>query len=165
MFNHIMQSTMKLFKRIVLGVSALLLVSSCSILQNVGSAATTGTNTGTALAAIYNVVKAAGGIDLSNLTNIINIGKILTGAGALANATQSFTDDFAQGLISGSENLVNSTNVASVLTGLKALNNLNTTAFSDTATKAYANGTQQLQKNDKDVNATVDAITKLLGSL
>ncbi|MBO6082852.1 MAG: hypothetical protein J6P46_07505, partial [Bacteroidales bacterium] len=94
-----------------------------------------------------------------------NIGKILTGAGALANATQSFTDEFAQGLISGSNNLVNSSNVASVLTGLKALNNLDTSAFSASATKAYSNGTQQIQQNDANVNATVDAITKLLGSL
>ena len=157
---------MKLFKRIVLGVSALLLVSSCSILQGVSNTASSvGASTGSALSAIYNVIKAAGGIDLSNLANIINIAQILTGANSLTNATQSFTDEFASALISNSNNLVNSGNVASVLTGLKALNNLNTTAFSDSATKAYANGTQQIQKNDKDVNATVDAITKLLGTL
>ena len=157
---------MKLFKRIVLGVSALLLVSSCSVLQGVASSASSlGSNTGTAISAIYSVLKAAGGIDLSNLSNILNIGKILTGAGSLSNATQSFTDEFAQGLISGSNNLINSGNVASVLTGLKALNNLDTSAFSDSATKSYANGTQQLQKNDANVNATVDAITKLLGTL
>ena len=156
---------MKLFKRIVLGVSALLLVSSCSILQTVGNATTAGSNTGSALSAIYNVIRAAGGIDLSNLTNIINIGKILTGAGALSNATQSYTDEFASALISGSNNLVNSGNVSKVITGLKALNNIDTSAFSDTAIKSYSNNTQTIQKNDKNVNATVDAITKLLGSL
>ena len=156
---------MKLFKRIVLGVSALLLVSSCSILQTVGNATTAGSNTGSALSAIYNVIRAAGGIDLSNLTNIINIGKILTGAGALSNATQSYTDEFSKALISGSNNLVNSGNVSKVITGLKALNNIDTSAFSDTAIKSYSNNSQQIQKNDKNVNATVDAITKLLGSL
>ena len=157
---------MKLFKRIVLGVSALLMVSSCSILSGVAnSASSVGASTGSALSAIYSVIKAAGGIDLSNLTNIINIGKILTGANSLTNATQSFTDEFASALISNSNNLVNSSNVASVLAGLKSLNNLNTTAFSPAATKAYSNGTQQIQQNDKDVNATVDAITKLLGAL
>ena len=157
---------MKLFKRIVLGVSALLMVSSCSILSGVAnSASSVGASTGSALSAIYSVIKAAGGIDLSNLTNIINIGKILTGANSLTNATQSFTDEFASALISNSNNLVNSSNVASVLAGLKSLNNLNTTAFSPAATKAYSNGTQQIQKNDNDVNATVDAITKLLGAL
>ena len=156
---------MKLIKRIAVGIASLLLVSSCSILQGIGSAATTGTNTGTALSAIYNVLKSAGGIDLSNLTNIINIGKILTGAGTLSNATQSFTNEFAAGLISGSNNLVNNSNVSKVITGLKALNNIDTSAFSDSATKSYANGTQQIQKNDANVNATVDAITSLLGSL
>ena len=60
---------------------------------------------------------------------------------------------------------MNNGNVAKVLTGLKALNNLDTSAFSDAATKAYANGSQQIQKNDAAVNATVKAITSLLGNL
>ena len=85
---------MKLMKRIAAGVASLLLLTSCSILQNAASATSLGGNTGTAISAIYNVLKAAGGIDLSNLTNIINIGKILTGAGALSNATQAFTVAF-----------------------------------------------------------------------
>ena len=157
---------MKMMKRIVAGVASLLIVCSCSVLQNVAASATSaGSSTGSAISAIYNVIKAAGGIDLSNLTNIINIGKILTGAGTLSNATQSFTNEFAAGLISGSNNLVNNSNVSKVITGLKALNNIDTSAFSDSATKSYANGTQQLQKNDANVNATVDAITSLLGSL
>ena len=156
---------MKLIKRIAVGIASLLMISSCSMLQTVGNATTAGTNTGSAISAIYNVLKAAGGIDLSNITNIINIGKILTGAGALSSATQSYTDEFANALISGSNNLVNSGNVAKVITGLKALNNIDTSAFSESAVKSYSNGTQQIQKNDKDVNATVDAITKLLGTL
>jgi hypothetical protein len=156
---------MKLMKRIAVGVASLLLISSCSLLQNVASATTSGSNTGSAISAIYNVLKAAGGIDLSNLTNIINIGKILTGAGSLANATQSYTDEFATALINGSNNLVNSSNVSKVISGLKALNNIDTSAFSESAVKSYSNGTQTIQKNDKEVNATVDAITKLLGSL
>ena len=156
---------MKLMKRIAAGVASLLLLTSCSILQKAASATSLGGNTGTAISAIYNVLKAAGGIDLSNLTNIINIGKILTGAGALSNATQAFTDEFSQALINGSNNLVNNGNVAKVLSGLKALNNIDTSAFSESATKAYANGTQQIQKNDANVNATVKAITSLLGAL
>ena len=156
---------MKLMKRIAVGVASLLLISSCSLLQNVASATTSGSNTGSAISAIYNVLKAAGGIDLSNLTNIINIGKILTGAGSLSNATQSYTDEFATALINGSNNLVNSSNVSKVISGLKALNNIDTSAFSESAVKSYSNGSQTIQKNDKEVNATVDAITKLLGSL
>ena len=156
---------MKLMKRIAAGVAALLLISSCSLLKNMASPSTVGSNTGSAISAIYNVLKAAGGIDLSNLTNIINIGKILTGAGALSNATQSFTDEFTTALINGSNNLVNSGNVSKVLSGLKALNDIDTSAFSEAATKAYANGTQQLPKDDANVNATVKALTSLLGAL
>ena len=51
------------------------------------------------------------------------------------------------------------------MTGLKALNNIDTSAFSDAATKAYANGTQQLPQNDANVTATVKALTSLLGQL
>ena len=156
---------MKLMKRIAVGLASLLLLTSCSILQKAASATSLGGNTGSAISAIYNVLKAADGIDLSNLTNIINIGKILTGAGALSNATQAFTDEFSQALINGSNNLVNNGNVAKVLSGLKALNNIDTSAFSESATKAYANGTQQVPKNDANVNATVKAITSLLGAL
>ena len=156
---------MKLMKRIAVGLATLLLLTSCSILQKAASATSLGGNTGSAISAIYNVLKAAGGIDLSNLTNIINIGEILTGAGALSNATQAFTDEFSTALINGSNNLVNSGNVAKVLSGLKALNNIDTSAFSEAATKAYANGTQQIQQNDANVNATVKAITSLLGAL
>jgi hypothetical protein len=156
---------MKLMKRIAVGIASLLLISSCSILQNVANATTAGSNTGSAISAIYNVLKAAGGIDLSNLTNIINIGKILTGAGALTNATQSYTDEFANALISGSNNLVNSGNVSKVISGLKSLNSIDNSAFSESALKSYSNGTQAIQKNDKNVNAAVDAITKLLGTL
>ena len=156
---------MKLMKRIAVGLASLLLLTSCSILQKAASATSLGGNTGSAISAIYNVLKAAGGIDLSNLTNIINIGKILTGAGALSNATQAFTDEFSQALINGSNNLVNNGNVAKVLSGLKVLNNIDTSAFSESATKAYANGTQQVPQNDANVNATVKAITSLLGAL
>ena len=105
---------MKLMKRIAVGIASLLVLTSCSVLQKAASASSLGGNTGTAIAAIYNVLKAAGGIDLSNLTNIINLGKILTGAGALSNATQAFADEFSTALINGSNNLVNSGNVAKV---------------------------------------------------
>ena len=35
--------------------------------------------------------------------------------------------------------------------------------LSESATKAYANGTQQVPQNDANVNATVKALTSLLG--
>ena len=158
---------MKLLKRIAAGCAALMLLSSCSVLSGLASSATsTGSNTGSAIAAIYNVLKASGGIDLSNLANIINIGKILTGANSLTNATAAYTNEFAAGLINGSSNLVNSGNVSSVLTSLKSLANIDTSAFTQAAaTKGYASTTPALSTSDKNVDATVKALTGLLGAL
>ena len=56
---------MKLMKRIAVGIASLLVLTSCSVLQKAASASSLGGNTGTAIAAIYNVLKAAGGIDLA----------------------------------------------------------------------------------------------------
>ena len=162
---------MKLFKRIAAGCAALLLLTSCAALQGLSSsnssATNTGVSTGTAIAAIYNVLKATGAIDLSNLTNIINIGKILTGANSLANATSAYTDEFTAALMSGSSNLVNSDNVAQVLTGLRSLSNIDTSAFTNAAqSKGYAAGaTPKLSTSDKNVAATMTTLNSLLGAL
>ena len=121
---------MKLFKRIAAAFVAISLLSSCSILGNLTQSATQqGNNTGSALAAIFNVLKTNGNIDLSDLMNVINIGKILTGANSLTNASQAYTSEFVTGLMNGSGNLVNSSNVNAVLGGLQALNNIDQSVF------------------------------------
>ena len=48
---------MKLMKRIAVGLASLLLLTSCSILQKAASATSLGGNTGSAISAIYNVLK------------------------------------------------------------------------------------------------------------
>lgn len=158
---------MKLFKRIAAGCAALMIVSSCSLLQGLASSATSaGSSTGSAIAAIYNVLKSTGAIDLSNLANIINIGQILTGANSLTGATSAFTDEFATAMMSGSSNLVNSGNVAQVLSGLQTLANLDTSAFTNAAaSKGYATTTPALSTSDKNVSATMTALNSLLGAL
>jgi len=155
---------MKLFKRLAAGCAALMLLTSCSVLQGLTSNATsTGSNTGTAIAAIYNVLKSTGSIDLSNLMNVINIGKILTGANALTDATTAFTDEFTAGLIQGSSSLVNSGNAAKVISGLKSLAGLDTSAFQAASSKGYAGA--PLSTSDKNVDATMKALNGLLGAL
>ena len=168
---------MKSLKRIAAGVAAHLLLTSCALLQGVSTtntasspAASSGTSTGSAISAIYNVLKATGGIDLSNLTNIINLGKILTGANSLANATSAYTDEFASALISGSSNLVNKQNVSQVMNGLKSLSTIDNSAIinaSNTAqTKGFAAGAQpKLSTSDKNVAATMNTLNSLLGAL
>ena len=157
---------MKLFKRIAAAFVAISLLSSCSILSNLTQSATQqGNTTGSALAAIFNVLKTNGNIDLSDLMNVINIGKILTGANSLTNATQAYTDEFVTGLMNGSGNLVNSSNVAAVLTGLKALNNIDQSVFTGPAAKAYANGSRAVPTSDEGVKTTMNALNSLLNTL
>ena len=164
---------MKLLKRIAAGCAALIVLSSCALLQGTSSASTattTGMSTGSAISAIYNVLKATGAIDLSNLTNLINIGQILTGANTLANATTAYTDEFATALINGSSNLVNNSNVNQVLSGLKTLSALDSSALlnaSNTAqSKGFAAGAApKVSTSDKNVAATMSAINGLLGAL
>ena len=157
---------MKLFKRIAAAFVAISLLSSCSILSGLTQSATQqGNTTGSALAAIFNVLKTNGNIDLSDLMNVINIGKILTGANSLTNATQAYTDEFVTGLMNGSGNLVNSSNVNAVLGGLQALNNIDQSVFTGPAAKAYANGSRAVPTSDAGVKATMGALNNLLGVL
>lgn len=157
---------MKLFKRIAAAFVALSILSSCSVLGNLASnPLSKGSTTGSALAAIFNVMKTNGNIDLSDLMNVINIGRILTGANSLSNATQAYTDEFITGLMNGSGNLVNSSNIASVLGGLQALNNIDQSVFTGPAAKAYANGTRAVPTTDEGVAATMGALNSLLKTL
>ena len=158
---------MKLFKHIAAAAAALMLLSSCSVLKNVATnAVSSGTNTGAAISALYNIFKATGGIDLSNLTNIINLGQILTGANSLANATTSFTDDFASGLISGSSQLVNSSNVATVLNTLKSLSNVDTSAITKAASSYASSGVATpLTSSTAGVSETISSLTGLFKAL
>ena len=157
---------MKLFKRLAAAFVALSLLSSCSILKTLAtSALSLGTNTGSAISSIYNVLKKAGSIDLSDITTLINIGKILTGANSLTDATPTFLDDFSAGLIEGSSQLINGTNVASVLNGLKALAKVDTSTLNAAASKAMVGTPTQVSASSAGVSETVSAIKALVESL
>ena len=127
-------------------VAAFMMFSSCSVLKSLtANALSAGTNTGSALLNLYRLVKASksqstNSIDLTNTSNLINLGQILAGASALPNASQSYTQDFSSGLINGSSNLVNNSNLGGVLNGLLSMANLGQSAFSTAATKAAATG-------------------------
>ena len=157
---------MKALRRLVAACTAALMVSSCSILQNVASSAlSTGTNTGSAIAGLYQILKSTGTIDLSNLTNLINLGKILTGANALAGSTTSYANDFASALIKGSSNLVNSNNIAKVLTGLESLANMDTSALASAASFAATGTDPQVTTSTKGIGDSMAAITQFLAGL
>jgi hypothetical protein len=132
---------MKALKHIAAVIVAVLTLSSCSVLSGgMANGASSGRNTGSALLALYNIYQAAGGnIDLSNAANIVNIGKILTGAGTLANATSTYMDQFKTGLLNGATGLVNNSNVSKVMSGLQTLSSIDPSAFKSAAKTAASN--------------------------
>ena len=149
---------MKHITRFVACIAAFLTICSCSMLSGLagGNATTVGSNTGSALLRLfqaYQVLKgnattstnynytganSSTGLDLSNVANLINLGQVLTGASTLTNASQSYTNQFSNGLISGSSNLVNNNNVGGVLSGLLNLASGNTSVLSAAAASAAA---------------------------
>ena len=161
-FHDQLNGVMKLFKHLAAAFVALSLLSSCSVLQSVASSAvSTGKNTGTAIMNIYNVLKSTGAIDLSNLTNLINIGQILTGAGTLTDATSSYLEQFASGLIKGSSNLINDSNVSSVINSLKSLANVDTTSLMNAATAAASGTLTKLSNSTTGVSETLSSLNSI----
>ena len=165
--NHksLIQAHMKPLKYIAAGLATLMLLSSCSVLKNLSSGSKTGTSTGGALAALYQIFKSTGVLDLGNLTNIINIGKVLTGASTLTNATEAFASDFSAGLIEGSNQLINNSNVASVITALKSLSNVDTTALSQAAEQAAQGTVTALNNSTAGVAPTLAALNNIFKAL
>jgi len=107
------------------------------------------------------VLKSTGALDLGDLSTLINLGKILTGANSLVDASQSYLDQFASDLIKGSNNLVNSSNVSSVISGLKNLAGMDTSLLSKAATSAISGNLVPVSSS----NSAVKAIESLVGSL
>ena len=152
---------MKAIKYIATAVVAISLVASCGLLSKNGSTQSTGTSTGSALSTIYSVLKSTGALDLGDLSTLINLGKILTGANSLVDASQSYVDQFASDLIKGSNNLVNSSNVSSVISSLKNLAGMDTSLLSKAATSAISGNLVPVSSS----NSAVKAIESLVGSL
>ena len=159
---------MKIFKYLAAVVISVSLLSSCSVIKNVAAAnpLSSGKYTGQAISALYKVLQSTGAIDLSSITNIINLGNILTGATSATKTNQSFLDTFTKNLISGSGNLVNNSNVSAVLSGLQALANMDTSAIAKAATTAAMTGkVPALSASDPGVSGTICQLTNILGLL
>ena len=75
---------MKILKRLIAAVAAIALLSSCSVLKNITTSPTSaGSNTGSAILALYRVLSQTGAIDLSSVMNVLNIGKIRSVSAAM----------------------------------------------------------------------------------
>ena len=154
---------MKLFKCLAVASAAVILLSSCSIIKSAtADAMSTGSNTGSALSTLYKILKSTGTLDLSDLTTLINIGKVLLGANTLTDATQAFSDQFATGLISGSSSIINNSNVSGIMNGLKSLANIDTSVLTQAAAAAANGNSFQVNTANAGVSATVDSLTSIL---
>ena len=80
---------------------------------------------GAALKSLYGQYKVDGKLDMSNLTNIMNLTTLATNVQGLKGQTDksAFYKDFASGLILGSGSLVTAKNSSNVMSGLTSLVN------------------------------------------
>ena len=159
---------MRIVKFLAAVVISFSLLSSCSVIKNVAAAnpTTAGSYAGEAIAALAGVLQQSGSIDLSSITNIINLGRILTGATASTKTNKSFVDTFTRNLIGGSGNLINTSNVGSVISGLQALANMDNSAITQAATTAAMTGkVPALSTSNSSVAGTMSQLTNILGLL
>ena len=152
----------KTIKHFVAACAMLAMLSSCGILnQTAAQGSTLGTTTGTALSTVIKILKSTGVFDLSNLGNLINLGKILTGASSLQNASSDFVNEFASGLITGSSNMINQSNVTGVMSALKSLANTDTSVLMNAATAADAGQPSQLTSSSTGVQETLAVLNNI----
>ena len=156
----------RILRRIIAAVAALSLLSSCSVLKSITTSPTSlGSNTGSAILALYQVLSQTGAIDLSSVMNVLNLGKILTGAGSLTDATPTFLNSFTTGLINGSENLINDSNVSGVIDGLKSLAGIDNAAIMKAVDAANSGTTPQLSSSAVGVAPTLSCLDGIFALL
>lgn len=158
---------MKIFKHIIAAAATIALLSSCSILKSVATnAMKAGSNTGSAITALAEELTQFKNIDLGSITNIINLGQILTGAKSVAGASTSFVENFTNGLISGAKGKITNSNAGNVINGLTALTKMDTSALKSAAIKAAMTGVvNKVSTNDPGVSDTMNQVTSILGML
>lgn len=130
----------------------------------VSAATTNGKTAGVALKALYNQYKADGKLDMSNISNLLNLTSLannLQGLKGQDNKT-AFYKDFASGLILGSDNLVTETNTTSVMSGLTDLvSNVDLSSLTQKADTAADNVATASEK----VNTAVSNATEIASSV
>lgn len=157
-------------RTIIVAVAALILTAtSCSILKgNSSSASSSGNSVGGALTSIYTQYKKDGKIDLTNLSNIINLATIANNIGLLkgaadtaASAATNSLESFVGGLISGSGNLVNASNSSSVVGSLTKLAGLDLSSIINAGNQAATDAATTLSSNAAGVASAVGTLTSI----
>ena len=128
-------------------------------------ATTNGKAAGAALKALYAQYKADGKIDMSNLTNIMNVATLANNVKGLKGQSNKgeFYKDFASGLVMGSGSLVNESNTSSVMDGLTNLvNNFDLSGLQDKATSAVTTAASKGSEAIENASAISESVTNIL---
>lgn len=140
--------------------------------ETVAPATSDGQAAGVALKALYGQYKADGKLDMSNLTNLMNLAALATSVQNLKGQTDktTFYKDFVKGLITGSNNLVNENNSTSIMSGLQNLvNNVDlsglTASAEEKAESAAATLTEKLAGASEKANTAVENATEIAGAV
>lgn len=140
--------------------------------ETVAPATSEGQAAGVALKALYGQYKTDGKLDMSNLTNLMNLAALATSVQNLKGQTDktTFYKDFVKGLITGSNNLVNENNSTSIMSGLQNLvNNVDlsglTASAEEKAESAAATLTEKLTGASEKANTAVENATEIAGAV
>ena len=158
---------MKKISGIILCVAMCLMTASCGIFgigTKNGSASVSGQASGAALKSLYSQYKTDGQIDVTNLNNIIMLAQLSNGIQGLKGVDDksAFYNEFAEGLILGSDRLVTKNTASTVTNTLQSLANstdLSTIAAAGVLAVAGAEqtGQQTAQQTVQETTSQVQA--------
>lgn len=121
-----------------------------------------GQQAGAALKALYTQYKTDGKLDMTNLSNILNLTTLsnnIKGLKGMSNKS-AFYKDFATGLIKGSNSLVNKSNNTAVMNGLTNLvNNVDLSALTESTAQQT---TTSSASSSATTSSAASALTGLL---
>lgn len=134
----------------------------------VSAATSNGKQAGAALKSLYTQYKADGKMDMSNLTNIMNLVTLANNVQGLKGQDDktAFYKDFASGLILGSGSLITQTNSTAVMTGLTDLvSNVDLSGLTTAATSATAKAATAVNAATSKAGTAVENATEIAESV
>ena len=142
--------------------------SEVTAVENVTTATSNGKQAGAALKSLYTQYKADGKMDMSNLTNIMNLATLANNVQGLKGQDNksAFYKDFASGLILGSGNLITQVNSDAVVEGLTGLvENVDLSALTTSATSATEKAASAITVASGKAGTAVENATEIAESV
>lgn len=161
---------MKLTK-IFAAAALVLMTASCGVLgsgstQATSAGTTGGQASGAALKNLYTQFQADGKLDVTNISNVVNLATLANGIQGLKNQDDksAFYADFAKGLVLGSGNLISNTTAPSITNTLSGLANTDLSALTNAASAALSSGLAGTQNTTQTTQgAGLSQLAGLLG--